>query len=89
MAAYLFDSSGDAYDAVQCDEKIKNGDILIIANEKVIGVACTWPVAVTKECGVLHSISDKDKWLNYFKEGRDRMAQSLLEAENLALILNW
>lgn len=50
---HTFSSTGRAYDACQGDE-IKNGDILLIPSEKVVGLAWTWPVAVTVEYGALH-----------------------------------
>jgi hypothetical protein len=54
---HTFDSTSDAYDAVQCDETIRNGDVLVIENERVIGLAWTWPVAVTVEHGALHTVN--------------------------------
>jgi len=53
-----FDSTGDAYDACQYDDNIKNGDVLLIPSEGVVGIAGTWPVAVTIENGNLHSAKD-------------------------------
>ena len=55
MAIHFFGSSGEAYDASQCDENIKHGDLLVVAEEGVVGVLCqAWPVAITEECGVFH-----------------------------------
>ncbi|MFI8742187.1 hypothetical protein ACQKD8_22325 [Pseudomonas sp. NPDC077405] len=51
-----FESSGDAYDATQCDVSIENGDPLVIQDEGVVGLAWTWPVAVTVKAGELHSV---------------------------------
>jgi hypothetical protein len=51
-----FDSTGDAYDATQCDESIQNGDALVIQSEGVVGLAWTWPVAVTVQAGDLHAV---------------------------------
>lgn len=67
---HVFDTSGDAYDACQCDEGIVNGDLLDITSEPIVGLAWTWPVAVTETAGVLHSIEpgfldeirEKAKW---------------------------
>lgn len=53
-----FSRTGFAYDACQCDEQIQDGDILLIPNEGVVGVADTWPVAVTEERGCLHALKD-------------------------------
>lgn len=54
---HAFASTGNAYDATQCDEAIKTGDTLIVLAEGVVGVAMTWPFAVTKECGKLHALA--------------------------------
>ena len=55
MTTHQFDTTGEAYDATQCFEEIKTGDILVIESERVVGIADTWPVAVTKERGHLHA----------------------------------
>lgn len=51
---HYFPSTAQAYDACQCDDSIKKGDLLVIESEKVVGIADTWPVAVTDERGSLH-----------------------------------
>jgi hypothetical protein len=58
LAIHKFDTTGEAYDATQCDENVKKGDILIVESEKVVGIAYTWPVAITEAHGELHVISD-------------------------------
>lgn len=54
---HTFASTGNAYDAVQCDEAISTGDTLVVLTEEVVGVAMTWPFAVTKAHGHLHALS--------------------------------
>lgn len=54
---HAFASTGNAYDATQCDEVIKTGDTLIVLAEGVVGIAMTWPFAVTKACGKLHALA--------------------------------
>ncbi len=54
---HAFETTGNAYDATQCDEQIKSGDTLIILSERVVGVAYTWPFAVTAGFGKLHSLA--------------------------------
>ena len=49
-----FQTTGEAYDACQCDETITSGDVLVILPEGVVGIADTWPVAVTLNHGNLH-----------------------------------
>lgn len=58
MRIHLFESTGEAYDACQCDEDIKDGDVLVIESERVVGVADTWPFAVTVAHGNLHVLKD-------------------------------
>lgn len=48
---HAFGSTGNAYDAVQTDESIAAGDTLLVPDEQVVGVAMTWPFAVTRESG--------------------------------------
>ena len=55
---HKYSSTGSAYDACQCDESVKTGDILLIESERVVGLAMTWPVAVTEEYGHLHTVAD-------------------------------
>lgn len=59
MKTHAFESTGEAYDAVQCDDDIDNGDVLDVASEGVVGLAYTWPVAVTAGAGKLHRIGSK------------------------------
>lgn len=47
-------TTGRAYDACQTCEEISNGDLLLIPGERVIGIAWTWPIALTEEPGKLH-----------------------------------
>ena len=55
--AHLFDSTGEAYNACQCNSEIKTGDTLVIGSEGVVGLADTWPFAITDESGDLHSVN--------------------------------
>ena len=54
LKIHKFDSSGEAYDACQCDEDVCVGDILIIESEEIVGIADTWPIAITTANGDLH-----------------------------------
>ena len=56
---HVFETSGNAYDAVQTDDRIATGDLLLIMDEAVVGVAMTWPFAVTAEPGHLHQVAPK------------------------------
>jgi hypothetical protein len=96
MRAHLFESTGEAYDATQCDDDVKTGDVLIIASEKVIGIAYTWPIAVTKEHGKLHCPIDGEDvamfratFDTYREENRDALLLGMDEAVKLAKELGW
>lgn len=56
---HVFETSGNAYDAVQTDDRIATGDLLLVMDEAVVGVAMTWPFAVTAEPGHLHQVAPK------------------------------
>ncbi|MDX3019995.1 hypothetical protein [Streptomyces acidiscabies] len=53
---WTFYSTGEAYGACQCSEEIHDGDVLVIDREKVIGIADTWPLALTEAFGDLHTL---------------------------------
>lgn len=55
MKIHRFETTGEAYDACQCDD-IDDGDVIVIERERVVGVADTWPFAVTVERGHLHVV---------------------------------
>lgn len=51
-----FASTGEAYNETQSNESVEKGHTLLILDEGVVGLAATWPVAVTSEAGDLHSM---------------------------------
>ena len=55
---HAFGSTGNAYEAVQTDETIAAGETLLILDERVVGVAMTWPFAITVEPGKLHAVCE-------------------------------
>lgn len=81
-----FSSTREAYAACQCDETIETGDTLLIPSEGVVGLADTWPVAVTTASGDLHVVAEgmtiRDPSLGY---DLDAIAQ----AEALAIDLGF
>lgn len=86
MKTHTFRSTGEAYDACQCDENVAKGDLLLIPSEHVIGVADTWPFAVTDICGHLHSC--EGGWLDTVVAGQggedwDCFRLSIIEARKL------
>jgi hypothetical protein len=58
MQVHTHDSTQDAYDACQTEDTHKDGDILHIPSEGVVGLVDTWPLAVTVAHGELHTIRD-------------------------------
>lgn len=54
VATHHFPSTDSAYARCQCDDSVRDGDVLVVAAERVVGIADTWPLAVTAEHGSLH-----------------------------------
>lgn len=66
---HTFLTTGIAYDASQTDLEIKDGDVLVATEEKVVGfLAKAWPVAVTAEHGHFHLPLVADSWAEMFPE---------------------
>jgi len=84
---HKFDCTSDAYNAVQCDENIKNGDLLFIPSEKVIGIAYTWPFAVTKSHGALHTVANNADGRAVTNEFRRSMIEACQFADDLGFEL--
>jgi hypothetical protein len=56
---HTFESTGEAYDATQTDDAIKDGDVLVVPSENVVGfLAKAWPVALSAEHGAFHTLED-------------------------------
>jgi hypothetical protein len=79
-AVHYFESTGEAYDACQCDENIKNGDVLVIESEGVVGVADTWPFAITEAHGALHSFT-KGTTIENYRDGAFKGSIDTVRAE--------
>lgn len=57
--AWVFDTTGGAYNTTQVDDNIKDGDVLLVPSEKVAGfLDKAWPTAVTEESGDFHRYPD-------------------------------
>jgi hypothetical protein len=78
ITIHSFASSGLAYDATQCDDAVKTGDILVIESEGVVGVAHTWPFAVTEKHGDLHQLGEDANGIRF------ELADSIRHAEIVA-----
>jgi len=59
-----FSSTTDAYNACQTgidfmtDNEVRTCDILVVPDEKVVGICDTWPVALTIDHGELHGCAE-------------------------------
>jgi hypothetical protein len=87
-AVHEFDDSGEAYDALQCDDNIKEGDVLVVRSERVVGVAVeAWPVAVTTEWGAFHGTKSKWDWSKVSNSGGLEMDYGVSHALAVRLAL--
>jgi len=67
-----FYSTGEAYNASQCRDEIKDGDILLVPNEGAAAILVrAWPVAVSQETAgeAFHTLEDGNEW-GTFEEGK-------------------
>lgn len=88
-----FETTGNAYDACQCDEAIAKGDTLIVLSEGVVGIAWAWPIAVTAAHGVLHRVKDEPvaslaDLATTFGMTEDDLAHAVILARALGLTLD-
>lgn len=80
-------TTGEAYDMTQCYDEIKDGDVLHVLAEGVVGVMVkAWPVAVSEIHGAFHGLASEIDIVEiengeYEKAGRVAlaMAGSLLQ----------
>ena len=87
---HSFSSTGNAYDATQCDESIRSGDTLLILDERVVAIAYTWPFAVTRQSGNLHSVQPRpDDTLAQMADGFSIAVDDILDACQLATALGF
>lgn len=84
LKALLFATTKEAYDATQTGEA-PLGSVLLIPSEGVVGLAWTWPVAVTVASGELHQVADVFQADNIIAEAAWGKAQ-LETARDFALI---
>jgi hypothetical protein len=73
MTGYNVEALGIDTDAEDFDEAsliINDGDILIIESEKVVGIASTWPFAITENSGALHRKKADATWSQFLESRR-------------------
>ncbi|HZF90423.1 hypothetical protein [Streptomyces sp.] len=77
---HRFHSTGEAYNATQCRDHIRDGDVLVIEREQVVGfLVDAWPGAITTAHGELHTFTTDPRTL-----GNGKYAASVDLAEQLA-----
>lgn len=89
IRVHVFDSTSDAYDESQCNDNIKDGDILVIQSEGVIGIMMqAWPVAIvgTQHPGAFHVAKVDIDWADM--DGRD-YTNSVERAKKLGAELSY
>ncbi|MFF0291042.1 hypothetical protein [Streptomyces sp. NPDC005262] len=65
---HRFDDTSEAYDATQCRDDIRDGDVLVVESEKVVGFLVeAWPIAITEVSGEFHGLTAP---VGEFKDGR-------------------
>ncbi|EFL21882.1 LigA protein [Streptomyces himastatinicus ATCC 53653] len=80
ILTHRFEDTEEAYNATQCRDDIRDGDVLIIEREGVVGfLRSAWPAAITAEHGELHSVDGDPRTLD---DGR--YAASIEDAEQIA-----
>ncbi|MFE7114918.1 hypothetical protein ACFU99_05770 [Streptomyces sp. NPDC057654] len=77
-AVWTFYSTGEAYGACQSREEIRDGDVLVVEREKVVGIAATWPFALTARFGDLH-LTTRD--LSTYENGKYAASLPVAERE--------
>lgn len=84
-AVHRFDDTREAYDATQCRDDIRDGDVLVVESEGVVGFLDeAWPVALTKAHGEFHGLKTSAR------EHRDgRYTASAERAERIAAELGF
>ncbi|MFF4504853.1 hypothetical protein [Streptomyces sp. NPDC001401] len=54
---HRFADTCEAYDATQCRDDIRDGDVLVVESERVVGfLDAAWPVAITEARGEFHGL---------------------------------
>jgi hypothetical protein len=59
VRVHRFASTGQAYNASQCRDEIRPGDVLVVEPEGVVGILISaWPTAITERTGEFHSLDE-------------------------------
>lgn len=95
---HVFTSTTDAYNATQTHDNMRDGDLIHVPSESVVGVVWTWPFAVTPERGELHRLSasfgsadafERESGVTGAQTVAQRFAVAITEATALAVALGY
>ena len=93
MKEYIdFPSSGAAYDACNSRDEMVTGRIFTVEAEQIVGISWAWPIAVTEQCGKIHTVNrDPRTWKRAPKGGFEEpeIAAAVKEAIELAQSKGW
>ncbi|MEU4095517.1 hypothetical protein [Streptomyces sp. NPDC026673] len=85
---YLDGDTRDAYDATQCRDGIRDGDVLVVESAKVVGfLDAAWPVAITEAHGEFHGNGTAIEAAPRYADGR--YAASIERARQVAVALGF
>lgn len=87
VGVHVFDSTGAAYDASQTRDDIRDGDVLVVESEGVVGImVAAWPTAVTLRSGAFHVLAEDAEWsaIRAFADDEPRDYGPSLKAAKLA-----
>lgn len=83
MNVHRFESNEEAYDASQCDEAIKDGDLLVTPDAIAV-LMQAWPVLLYGDTmGVFHKLADGVTWADVKRAGDGDYQPSVDAAQRL------
>ena len=77
-----FWTSSDAFDASLAEGEVREGDVLVVVHERIVGLASTDPIAVTVNAGALRSFPAlaREQMLDELVHGEEAIAAAVDEA---------
>ena len=87
MKTFHYETTSEAYDCTMAEvDGVSVGDTLVIKNERVVGIATAWPIAVTVSHGHLHTAN---KHLDHISDIDGLNQESIKRATVLAVELGY
>lgn len=90
--AHRFATTAEAYNASQCSDDIKDGDVLIAEQEGVVGIMVSaWPTALEADgpTGAFHALADGLTWESWELEEGRYAASAKLARERAEALAEW